>query len=116
MVTNIDAIPLIPPEVEAKRTEIVALCRDFGVTRLDLFGSSTIGAFDPFTSDYDFLVTDPEGYDHGPWYGRFQDLQRELGWAMRARVDLIEDRNVVKASVRDGIERSRVVIFVAAQA
>ncbi len=114
--TDMRITPTIPPEIEAKRAEIVALCQRFGVTRLDLFGSSTVGAFDPDTSDYDFLVTNPEGYDFGPWYGRFQDLQRELGWAMRARVELIEERNVVKASVRDGIERSRVVVFDAAQA
>ncbi len=109
-------IPTIPPEIEAKRAEIVALCRCFGVFRLDLFGSSTIGAFDPLTSDYDFLVAYPEGYDYGPWYGQFQDLQGEPSWAMPARVDLIEDRKVGKASVREGIERSRVVIFDAAQA
>ena len=116
MLTAIDAIPTIPPEIEAKRAEIIRLCQRLGVKRLDLFGSATIGAFDPFTSDSDFLVTDPEGYDSGPWYGRFHDLQRELGRGMRARVDVIDDRNVMKTSVRDGIERSRALVFDAAQA
>lgn len=38
------------------RPEIVALCRRFGVSRLDVFGSAASGVFDPDTSDLDFLV------------------------------------------------------------
>lgn len=101
----------IPPEIEAKRAEIVALCRQFGVVRLDLFGSAAIGQYDPFTSDYDFLVTWPDGYDFGPWYGRFQDLHRELGWLIGSRIDLVSIDNVRKASIRAAIERSRVMLF-----
>ena len=103
--------PVIPPEVEAKREQIVALCRRFGVVRLDLFGSAAIGRFDPLTSDYDFLVTWPEGYDFGPWYGRFQDLHQELGRIMGSRVDLVSLDNVRKPSIRSGIERSRIMLF-----
>lgn len=33
-----------------------ALCRHFGVRRLDLFGSAATGRFDPARSDLDFLV------------------------------------------------------------
>ena len=33
-----------------------ALCRRFGVRRLDLFGSAATGRFDPTRSDLDFLV------------------------------------------------------------
>ncbi len=116
MLTAIDAIPTIPPEIEAKRAEIIRLCQRFGVAPLDLFGSATIGAFDLFTSDSDFPVAYSEGYDYGSWYGRFHNLQRELGRAMRARVDVIDDRNVMKTSVRDGIERSRALVLDAAQA
>jgi predicted nucleotidyltransferase len=47
---------MVPPEIEAKREEIVTLRRRYGVVRLDLLGSPTIGQDDPFTSDYDFLV------------------------------------------------------------
>ena len=103
--------PTIPPEIEAKRDEIVALCRRFGVQRLDLFGSAATGTFDSFTSDYDFLVAYPDGYDYGPWMGRFQDLHDELKWTMGRPVDLVELRLVKDASVRAEIQASRVNIF-----
>lgn len=103
--------PVLPAKVEAKRAEIVALCRRFGVQRLDLFGSAATGTFDSFTSDYDFLVTYPEGYDYGPWMGRFQDLHNELTWTMGRPVDLVDNKGVRKPAFRADIDASRVVIF-----
>lgn len=44
------------PVVEAKRDEIVALCRELGVRRLDVFGSAVSGDFDLERSDVDVLV------------------------------------------------------------
>jgi len=38
------------------------LCRRYGVRKLELFGSATDGAFDPRTSDLDFLVDFDPGY------------------------------------------------------
>jgi uncharacterized protein len=35
---------------------IPALCRRYGVSRLELFGSATTNAFNPQNSDLDFLV------------------------------------------------------------
>lgn len=50
-------------ELTEHRDEVVALCRRFGVRRLDVFGSATSGEFDPGRSDIDFLVElePPEG-------------------------------------------------------
>ncbi len=42
--------------IESKRTELEALCRRFGVARLEVFGSAADGRFDPARSDLDFLV------------------------------------------------------------
>lgn len=104
-------VPTVPPEIEAKRDEIESLCRRFGVVRLDLFGSAATGRYDPFTSDYDFLVTYPSDYDFGPWYGRFQDLRQELAWLLRSNVDLVSLDNVQSPTIRAGIERSRVTLY-----
>jgi predicted nucleotidyltransferase len=46
----------IPDFVERRSAELAALCRQYGVRRLDLFGSATGDAFDPACSDLDFLV------------------------------------------------------------
>jgi predicted nucleotidyltransferase len=44
--------------IEAHRDEIAALCRRFGVQRLDVFGSAARGTdFDPEHSDVDLLVS-----------------------------------------------------------
>jgi len=37
-------------------TELAAICRQYGVARLELFGSAADGSFDPARSDFDFLV------------------------------------------------------------
>jgi uncharacterized protein len=42
--------------IEDHLEEIVALCREYGVARLEVFGSAATGAFDPGRSDVDFLV------------------------------------------------------------
>ena len=42
--------------LDRHRQEIAALCRRFGVRRLELFGSGTSRDFDPQSSDLDFLV------------------------------------------------------------
>jgi predicted nucleotidyltransferase len=44
------------PLTDDKLLEVQALCRRFGLLRLDLFGSAATGAFDPARSDMDFIV------------------------------------------------------------
>jgi len=43
-------------EIEQRRSDLEALCRRFGVRRLELFGSAATGAFRSEDSDLDFLV------------------------------------------------------------
>lgn len=42
--------------IEQHKEAIRALCREFGVKRLELFGSAATDEFDPDRSDVDFLV------------------------------------------------------------
>lgn len=43
--------------LEGKLDAIAALCREYGVLRLDVFGSAAKGTFDPETSDLDFVAS-----------------------------------------------------------
>lgn len=43
-------------QVRDQHGAIVGACRRFGVARLEIFGSSTTGEFDPHRSDLDFLL------------------------------------------------------------
>src|SRR5215211_4433890 len=55
--------PVIAEHLEAIR----ALCREFGVARLEVFGSVCTPDFDSERSDIDFIVEYPPDYDFGPW-------------------------------------------------
>jgi predicted nucleotidyltransferase len=55
------------PDIEAKKPEILSLCRKYGVVRLDLFGSATGPNWDPERSDFDFVI---EFDDYGPGIAR----------------------------------------------
>ncbi len=44
------------PLIAQHRAEIEALCRRYGVRRLELFGSAVAGRDGPNESDLDFLV------------------------------------------------------------
>ena len=58
------------PRIARHHAGIIALCREYGVARLELFGSGATDAFDPARSDVDFIVAYPPDYDFGPWLGR----------------------------------------------
>lgn len=75
----------ISEQIEAIRT----LCREYGVARLDLFGSATTATFDPQRSDIDFLVEYDPDTDLGPWIKRHFELQRRLSDLLGFPVDLV---------------------------
>jgi predicted nucleotidyltransferase len=105
MLGAMDALP-ITAELEAKREALFALCRRFGVARLELFGSAARGAdFAPARSDLDFLVTlTPAARDD---LAGFAELQEALAALFGRRVDLLE-REAIEAS-RNPIRRRRIL-------
>jgi predicted nucleotidyltransferase len=77
--------PIIAENLEAIR----ALCREFGVARLEVFGSVCTPDFDPEQSDVDFIVEYPSDYEFGPWLTQFFALQEALSSLIGRKVDLI---------------------------
>jgi predicted nucleotidyltransferase len=77
--------PLITQNLDAIRQ----LCREFGVARLEVFGSAATGEFDPTTSDVDFIVEYPPGYEFGLWLTRYFELQERLEALLGRPVDLV---------------------------
>jgi uncharacterized protein len=94
------------PELAEKRDALMALCRRFGVVRLDVFGSAARGVdFDPRHSDADLLVTfAPDVRDSS---SVFLDFKLALEALLGRRVDLIE-RPAIEAS-RNYIRRRRIL-------
>ena len=94
-------------EIAEKRDALAALCRRYGVKRLEVFGSAARGAeFDPATSDYDFLVEFEPRSDVTP-RDRFLGLADALEKLMGRPVDLVE-RKAVEAS-RNYIRRRAIL-------
>ncbi|MFT4038967.1 MAG: nucleotidyltransferase domain-containing protein [Thermomicrobiales bacterium] len=91
---------------------IAALCRQYGVARLDVFGSAVKGTFNPELSDLDFVVTFEDrglvGYS-----ARYLGLADDLETLFGRNVDLIVDEAIRNPYFREEIEVTRKVVYVA---
>ena len=100
------------PEIEEAREEIEALCRRFGVQRLEIFGSAVTGSFKPDESDLDFLVEfeSPEqpGYSNR-YFGLLEALEDRFGRS----VDLVVDSSISNPYFRKSVEQSRTLLYAA---
>ena len=99
--------------IEKHMDEIVALCKEYGVLRLEIFGSAVTGEFDPEKSDFDFLVEYPEDYDFGPWGERRYELRDRLAEVLGRDVDLVIFRNIENPYVVHSVEQSRRLLYAA---
>jgi predicted nucleotidyltransferase len=97
--------------LEGKHEAIAALCRDYGVLRLDVFGSAAKGTFDPETSDLDFIASfagrDVPGY--ATRYLRFAEALEEL---FGRPVDLITEQGIKNPYFREEVDETRRSVYV----
>lgn len=97
--------------VEQHRDAIEALCRRYGVTKLDVFGSATRDDFDEARSDVDFLVEFSDVPGLGAlrqYFGFKEDLEQLLG----RPVDLVEGA-IENPFVLRSVEESREPVYAA---
>lgn len=98
------------PVISGHISDISALCRRFGVAKLDLFGSATGADFNPETSDFDLLVDFlPEARDRAfdNYFGLHESLERLLD----RKVDLVTAASVRNPYLRREIEASRLQLY-----
>jgi predicted nucleotidyltransferase len=95
--------------VDERKSEIAALCRGFGIRRLDLFGSAATGAYDPATSDLDFIV------DLGPYddaiADRFLDFSDALEAIFGRPVDVITVKQIRNPYFRAEVNATRELLY-----
>jgi predicted nucleotidyltransferase len=99
--------------IETKRTELIRLCAQYHVRRLELFGSATGAHFDPDTSDLDFLVEfqDLSPRDHADaFFGLMEELQQIFG----RPVELVEWRAIRNPYFLQAVEQTRMLLYAAA--
>ena len=92
---------------------IAALCRAFGVERLEVFGSAANGSFDPSRSDFDFIArfaADADDSIAANYYGLCDALEALLG----RHVDVMTDRPIENPYLRRAVDASRRELYVRA--
>ena len=100
----------MPDVIEKHRSAIEALCREYRVRRLDVFGSAVRDDFDPERSDVDFVIE----FAPDPGRNRFHDyfdLRDDLSGVLGRPVDLVMEGAVRNRYIRAAIERSRRLVY-----
>jgi predicted nucleotidyltransferase len=98
--------------VEERREEIAALCRQFGVLRLDIFGSALSDAFDPLTSDIDVLV-EFRGGEEFDYFNAYFGLREGLEALFGRPVDIVSVNSIRNPYFRDQVMRTRRLLYAA---
>ena len=96
--------------IEQYRDVIRALCQQYGVRRLDLFGSAATGAFDATTSDLDFVATFADTRSPG-YADRYLGFAEALETLFGRSVDVITERSIRNPYFRQAVEASRQPIY-----
>jgi len=99
-------------EVEEQTKAIEDLCRRYHVRRLELFGSAASGAFNPSSSDLDFLV-EFEELPPGAYADAYFGLLEELHGIFQRKVDLLVARSVRNPYLLERIRQSRALLYAA---
>jgi predicted nucleotidyltransferase len=102
----------MPALIEDKRDDIEALCRRYGVKRLDVFGSAIRDDFDPDRSDVDLLV-EFEPHPGSNMFHVYMDLRDALARLLGRPVDLVMASAVRNPYVRASIEATREPVYAA---
>jgi hypothetical protein len=95
--------------IEDNRPRVEQACREFGVERLDVFGSAASGRFREAASDLDFIAD----------FGRMQPgiADRYLGFAealeriFGRHVDVLTERSIRNPIFRRAVERDRQRVY-----
>jgi hypothetical protein len=95
--------------IEQNKDEIGALCRKHGVRALWVFGSAVTAAFDPQSSDVDFLV-DLGEYDdvvHRRFFGLLEGLEELTG----RPVDLLTVKSIENPYLAEELKETRKLVY-----
>lgn len=105
------SLPALAQPLLDRREAIEQLCRDYGVARLEVFGSAATGQFDPARSDFDFIVTFAD--DAGRTVAdRYFGLADALETLLGRRVDLLTSQPIRNPYFRRAVDASRRDLYV----
>ncbi len=99
-------------EFEGHRADLEALCRHFGVRRLEVFGSAATGGFRDGDSDLDFLVGFQKPAEPGI-ADRFFGLMEALQTLFGRQVDLVVDHAITNPCLRKSVDETKALLYAA---
>ena len=99
------------PYLNTHREQIGALCRKYGVRRLEVFGSASDSErFDTARSDVDLLVEFDQG-PNGSYADRYFGLLEDLSTLLHRPVDLVIERAVRNPYFLESLRATRQLIY-----
>ena len=101
------------PLIESSLAEIAALCKHYGVRRLELFGSILRPDFDVQNSDVD-VVVEFGNIPQADSLRQYFDFKSKLEGVLHRPVDLVELGAMENTRLKRIIERTKVPVYAAA--
>ncbi|MEK6398251.1 MAG: nucleotidyltransferase domain-containing protein [Terriglobus sp.] len=99
-------------EIESRREQIAAICREHGVARLLVFGSVLRDDFNPETSDIDFLVQFLPDAAQG-WAWEYTLLKEALEELLKRKVDVVGETWIKNPYILRNVEREKELLYAA---
>lgn len=99
------------PDLQNAIAAIGAICEEYGVLRLEAFGSAVGGDFNTEVSDFDFLIQYPPGHDLGPWMAEFHNLRERLEKVLGRKVDFVMTGALKNPYFIKEAGRTRMIIY-----
>ncbi|MDH4201441.1 MAG: nucleotidyltransferase domain-containing protein [Phycisphaerae bacterium] len=100
--------------IENKKEQLIALCKKYKVSELDVFGSAAAGDFDPARSDIDFLVEFQKTVIHDR-FDNFFNLLNDLKQLFGRDVDLVEPGGMKNPYFIEMVNQTKRKFYVAPQ-
>lgn len=95
--------------ITANLPEIKDLCREFGVRKLEVFGSAARGDFDPESSNVDVIV---DFLDYGPGISDlFYGLEAGLAALLQRPVDFVFARKMRNPYFREAVDETMETVY-----
>ena len=98
--------------IEDNRGRLEGLCREYGVKKLEVFGSAVSDGFDERSSDLDFLVefmpSEPAGHARS-----YLGLLVALEDLFDRKIDLLETKAIRNPYLMESINQTRVELYAA---
>ncbi len=99
-------------EIEQHRQDVEALCHEYGVEQLALFGSAVTGGFRANSSDLDFLVEFRTPLASG-YADRYFGLLEGLQNIFNRPVDLVVESAIRNPHFREAVDRNKALLYAA---